>query len=335
MFFKNNLIFVLLLCFFSHSQVLSVYKKPAPQSPILGELNHSDWLTEMPIPEKKVKKTYFVKDKKGKRVKRVKYETLVPKEPPQFVPIKSKFGSNYAKRADLARYLERKADISGTYSSSTGSVVLKKSPNNPGLFTIIILNGPELDRAEFEASDLSVKRMKGHHRFTFQEPGCQLNIDLFNWQLKVVEKGCKDYRTPNFSLAGEYFTYTETLREAEVFQFPEIKFTYKKFFWCPEGPDSCEHTKDENGKVTITWSLDGNGFIERKAGKHSHVYRPYERIIPNKSEFYKGEKPIMLKTKRTDMSSEWMIWSYYPKAKRFKMVRAGTRPDAAYTEVFE
>lgn len=94
-------------------------------------------------------------------------------------------------------------------------------------------------------------------------------------------------------------------------------------------------TKDENGKVEIVWSVDGNGLIDRRTGDRVHTYRPYERIIPNKQEFYKDEKPITLKTKRTDMSSEWMIWYYYPKAKRFKMVRSGTRADVAYTEIYE
>lgn len=57
-----------------------------------------------------------------------------------------------------------------------------------------------------------------------------------------------------------------------------------------------------------------------------HKYRPMERMIPHKSDFYRGEKPVMLKTKRMDMSNEWMVWSYYPKAKRFKMTRLGARP---------
>ena len=93
--------------------------------------------------------------------------------------------------------------------------------------------------------------------------------------------------------------------------------------------------KDENGPVFITWSKGGKGFIERKAGETVHTYRPFEHVIPHKREFYKGEKPIAIKTKRTDMSGEWMIWYYYPKAERFKMVRAGMRYDIAYMEIYE
>jgi hypothetical protein len=35
------------------------------------------------------------------------------------------------------------------------------------------------------------------------------------------------------------------------------------------------------------------------------------------------------------MSNEWMLWYYYPKAERYKMVRAGNREDAAYMEIYE
>ena len=35
------------------------------------------------------------------------------------------------------------------------------------------------------------------------------------------------------------------------------------------------------------------------------------------------------------MSGEWMIWYYYPKAERLKMVRAGMREDIAYMEIYE
>ena len=48
-----------------------------------------------------------------------------------------------------------------------------------------------------------------------------------------------------------------------------------------------------------------------------------------------GEKPIALKTKRTDMSGEWMNWYFYPRAGRFKMMRSGQRYDAAYMEIYE
>ena len=335
MYLKKALLFVFVLAIFASAQNLTVYRKSDVSSPALGVLSHSDWVKELPIPPQKVKKTYYVKGKKGRKKKMTSYETVVPKEPPRFVPIKCKFGSGFANRADLARFLERVMDISGTYSSATGSAVLRKSPNSPGKFSLVILNGTESDRAEFEVSDLEVKEVNGHSRFTHQESDCRLDIDFYKRQIKILQSGCEDYSTSNYSLAGEYKTYTETKRQAETFHFPETRFTFKKFLWCPEGPDSCEKTKDENGKVEIVWSGDGNGLIDRRSGDRVHTYRPYERIIPNKQEFYKDEKPITLKTKRTDMSSEWMIWYYYPKAKRFKMVRSGTRADVAYTEIYE
>ena len=38
---------------------------------------------------------------------------------------------------------------------------------------------------------------------------------------------------------------------------PEQSFTYKYYKWCDSGYDSCKEEKDENGKVTITWSKGG------------------------------------------------------------------------------
>lgn len=335
MILKKILLFVCFITVFSFSQNLNVYRKSTDSSAVLGVLNHSDWVKEQPIPVKKIKKTYYVKDKKGRKTKKVKYETVTSNEPPRFVPVKCKYGSGYVNRADLARFFERAMDISGTYSSETGSAVLRKSPNSPGKFSLVILNGSDRERAEFEVGNLEVKEANGHSRFCFQEPDCRLDIDLFQRKLKILQTGCEAYSTSNYKLAGEYNNYTETIRRAETFQFPETKFTFKKFLWCPEGPDFCEKTKDENGNVEIVWSVNGEGMIERRSGDQIHTYRPYERMIPNRNDFYDGEKPIALKTKRTDMSSEWMLWLYFPKAERFKMVRMGTRADAAYTEIYE
>ncbi|HPW93738.1 MAG TPA: hypothetical protein PLT31_00985 [Fibrobacteraceae bacterium] len=335
MIFKKILLFVCFLTALSFSQSLTIYRKATDESSPLGTLSYSDWVKELPIKPKKVKKTYYVKNKKGKKVKKVKYETVTPKEPPRFIPVKCKFGSGYANRAELARFFERSKDISGTYSSKTGTAVLQKSPNNPGKFSLVILNGTETERAEFEVGNLELKEANGHSRFRFQEPDCRLDIDYFNRKITILQNGCDAYSTPNFKLGGEYDNYTEIIRRAETFHFPETKYTFKKFLWCPEGPDFCEKTKDENGKVEIVWSVNGEGLIERRSGDQIHTYRPYERMIPNRSDFYDGEKPIALKTKRTDMSSEWMLWLYYPKAERFKMVRIGTRNDAAYTEIYE
>ena len=100
-------------------ETLPVYKmvkgKINEETPV-GELNRSDWIKELPIPQVKVKKitwvkeTVQVKDKKGKVVKdkkgkpktKVKKKKVVnyvmedPKEPPKFVPIDCKFGQVYA-----------------------------------------------------------------------------------------------------------------------------------------------------------------------------------------------------------------------------------------------
>ena len=72
-----------------------------------------------------------------------------------------------------------------------------------------------------------------------------------------------------------------------------------------------------------------------KAGEDVHVYRPFEHMIPRKRDFYKGEKPVVIKTKRTDMAGEWMIWYFYAKAERLKMVRAGMNEETAYMEIYE
>ena len=116
---------------------------------------------------------------------------------------------------------------------------------------------------------------------------------------------------------------------------PEQTFKFKKYLWCGSGFDSCEKVKDDNGTVYITWSKDGKGFIERKAGETVNLYRPFENMIPRKRDFYKGEKPIVIKTKRPDMAGEWMIWYFYPKAERLKMVRAGMNEETAYMEIYE
>jgi hypothetical protein len=58
-------------------------------------------------------------------------------------------------------------------------------------------------------------------------------------------------------------------------------------------------------------------------------------MIPRKRDFYKGEKPVVIKTKRTDMAGEWMIWYFYAKAERLKMVRAGMNEETAYMEIYE
>ena len=179
---------------------MTIYRKATDESSPLGTLSYSDWVKELPIKPKKVKKTYYVKNKKGKKVKKVKYETVTPKEPPRFIPVKCKFGSGYANRAELARFFERSKDISGTYSSKTGTAVLQKSPNNPGKFSLVILNGTETERAEFEVGNLELKEANGHSRFRFQEPDCRLDIDYFNRKITILQNGCDAYSTPNFKL---------------------------------------------------------------------------------------------------------------------------------------
>ena len=339
-------------------ETLPVYKmvkgKINEDAPV-GELNRSDWIKELPIPQVKVKKvswvkeTVQVKDKKGKVVKDkkgkpktkvkkkkvVKYVMEDPKEPPKFVPIDCKIGQVYARRSELARFQQESMDLSGEYASTTGSLFLKKSPNNPGKFTVTIQNGPLGDRAEIEASDIPMEESTNGGRLSYKEEGCALDISILNRKVKVAQRGCMDYNSASFRLEGEYNTYKGNARRVEVFAMPEQTFKFKKYFWCGSGFDSCEKVKDDNGTVYITWSKDGKGFIERKAGEDVHVYRPFEHMIPRKRDFYKGEKPVVIKTKRTDMAGEWMIWYFYAKAERLKMVRAGMNEETAYMEIYE
>lgn len=319
-----------------------------------GMLTQSDWIKEMPIPQDSVKKvvevsdTTFTKDKKGNIVKdksgkpkfKVKSRKVVTwekvsGEPPKFVPVQCKFGDVWAKRADLARFKQAAADLSGVYVSATGSVILKKSPTNPRLFSVVIQNGPESGRAELEASNLEMKEVNGKSRLSYSEEGCSVEILIYNRQVKVAQRGCSDYSVGKFSLEGDYSTYRGNNRAAETFNMPEQTLKFKRYKWCPSGFDSCEDVKDDNGKVFITWSKGGNGFIERKAGDAVHTYRPFEYVIPHKRDYVNGEKPMAIKAKRTDMSGEWMIWYFYPKAERFKMVRAGMREENAYMEIYE
>lgn len=329
---------VCLVAFLSAEQTLPVYQKANPQSRILGKLNAADKVEELPIPPKKKKVVKYVKVKNSKKKKRVvKYVEVPPASPPEYIPVKTRFAKKgYVRRADLARFKERASDLSGIYSSATGAVTLSKSPNSPGRFNIRIQNGQGLSRAEFAAGNLPAKETMGHARFSFSEPGCQLDVDLFERKVRVAQKGCDDYNSKTNRLEGLYDSYAEYRHRAEVFGDPEVREEYGKYIWCPEGPSSCEKIRDEDGcDVEIVWSKDSKGMIERHCGERVHKYRPMERMIPHKQDFFHGEKPIMIKAKRTDMANEWMLWSYYPEAKRFKMVRFGVRPDAAYTEIYE
>ena len=321
----------------------------------MGNLSKSDWIKELPIPKDKVQKVSWVKetvevtDKKGRVVKdkkgRVKTKTkkkkvvtwieVDPKEPPTYVPIDCKYGTVWVRRAELARFQQEALDLSGEYASATGSVFLKKSPNNPKRFDIVIQNGPESARAEIEMGNLEIREANGRARFAYQEDGCVVDIAVTGRKVKVAQRGCTEYNAGSYTLAGDYDNYKGNTRRTVRFNMPEQEFKFKKFLWCGSGFDSCEEMKDENGAVYITWSKGGNGFIERKAGDNVHTYRPFEHVIPHKREFYKGEKPVAIKTKRTDMAGEWMIWYFYPKAERFKMVRAGMREDIAYMEIYE
>ena len=349
---------VLFVTFALAQETLPVYKKvreEVNESAPVGELSKSDWIKELPIPKDKVKKVSWVKetvevtdkkgrpvkDKKGRvktKVKRKKVETWVEvdsKEPPKFVPIECKYGSAWVRRAELARFQQESLDLSGEYASATGSVYLKKSPNNPKRFDVVIQNGPEGNRAEIEMGNLEIREAGRNARFAYQEDGCTVDIAVTGRKVKVAQRGCNEYNAGQYRLEGDYDNYKGNTRKAVKFNMPEVQIKYKKFFWCGSGFDSCEEMKDENGAVYITWSKGGNGFIERKAGETVHTYRPFEHVIPHKREFYKGEKPIAIKTKRTDMAGEWMIWYYYPQAERFKMVRAGMREDIAYMEIYE
>ena len=339
-------------------ETLPVYRKignEVSESAPVGNLSKSDWIKELPIPKDKVQKVSWVKetvevtDKKGRVVKdkkgRVKTKTkkkkvvtwieVDPKEPPTYVPIDCKYGTVWVRRAELARFQQEALDLSGEYASATGSVFLKKSPNNPKRFDIVIQNGPESARAEIEMGNLEIREANGRARFAYQEDGCVVDIAVTGRKVKVAQRGCTEYNAGSYTLAGDYDNYKGNTRRTVRFNMPEQEFKFKKFLWCGSGFDSCEEMKDENGAVYITWSKGGNGFIERKAGDNVHTYRPFEHVIPHKREFYKGEKPVAIKTKRTDMAGEWMFWYFYPKAERFKMMRAGMREETAYMEIYE
>ena len=359
---KKILISVICLALFASfsfaQEALSVYKKTRGQidedTPV-GSLLFTDYIKELPIPMDSVKKVTVVKekvvikdkkgnvkkDKKGnpktkmQRKRVVTWEKVEPSEPPRFVPIQCKLGEVWVKRADLARFKQASLDLSGEYASATGSVVLKKSPTNPRYFSFTIQNGPFGGRAELEASNVELRESNGHARLTYTEEGCTVDIAIADRKVRVAQRGCSEYNVGNYKLEGEYNTYKGNRRVVETFNMPEQSFKYKKYLWCGSGFDSCEKVKDDNGTVTITWSKDGNGFIERAAGEDSHIYRPFEHVIPHKRDFYNGEKPLAIKTKRTDMAGEWMIWYFYPQAQRFKMVRAGMREDIAYMEIYE
>jgi hypothetical protein len=359
---KKILISVICLALFASfsfaQEALSVYKKTRGQidedTPV-GSLLFTDYIKELPIPMDSVKKVTVVKekvvikdkkgnvkkDKKGnpktkmQRKRVVTWEKVQPSEPPRFVPIQCKLGEVWVKRADLARFKQASLDLSGEYASSTGSVILKKSPTNPRYFSFTIQNGPFGGRAELEASNVELRESNGHARLTYTEDGCTVDIAIADRKVRVAQRGCSEYNVGNYKLEREYNTYKGNRRVVETFNMPEQSFKYKKYLWCGSGFDSCEKVKDDNGTVTITWSKGGNGFIERAAGEDSHIYRPFEHVIPHKRDFYNGEKPLAIKTKRTDMAGEWMIWYFYPQAQRFKMVRAGMREDTAYMEIYE
>ena len=347
---KKILISVICLALFASfsfaQEALSVYKKTRGQidedTPV-GSLLFTDYIKELPIPMDSVKKVtvvkekVVVKDKKGnvkkdkkgnpktkmQRKRVVTWEKVQPSEPPRFVPIQCKLGEVWVKRADLARFKQASLDLSGEYASSTGSVILKKSPTNPRYFSFTIQNGPFGGRAELEASNVELRESNGHARLTYTEDGCTVDIAIADRKVRVAQRGCSEYNVGNYKLEGEYNTYKGNRRVVETFNMPEQSFKYKKYLWCGSGFDSCEKVKG------------GNGFIERAAGEDSHIYRPFEHVIPHKRDFYNGEKPLAIKTKRTDMAGEWMIWYFYPQAQRFKMVRAGMREDTAYMEIYE
>lgn len=320
-------------------ETLPVYQKENPNSRILGVLKASDSAVELPIPPKKKKVVKYVKQRNSKKKKRVvKYEVVKDAPPPEYIPVKTKFGKKgYVRRADFSRFKERAKDLSGIYSSPTGSVVLSKSPNSPGMFNIRIQNGPERGRAEFEAGNVPAREGAGEHtRFSYSEPGCNIDVDLFERKVRVAQRGCDEYNSNFAKLEGTYDRYQEYRHRAEVFRDPEVRATFKKFSWCPEGPNSCERIRDEDDcTVEIVWSKESQGIIERRCGEMVHKYRPMERMIPHKQDFYRGEKPVMIKAKRMDMANEWMVWSYYPEASRFKLMRLGTKPETAYMEIYE
>lgn len=336
---KKIILLLTCLCtFIFAAETLPVYQKENPESRILGYLTATDKVEELPIPPMRKKVVKYIKQKKSKKKKKVvKYENVPRTEPPEYIPVKTRFAKQgYVRRADLARFKERSSDLSGIYSSSTGSVILSKSPNSPGRFNIQIQNGDGASRAEMAMGNVQAREEFGHTRFDYQEDGCKIAIDLFERKVRVAENGCEEYDSPHFKLAGTYDVYKEYRHRAEVFRDSEVSEKFKKFVWCPEGPSSCEKIRDEDDcDVEIIWSKNSQGMIERHCGDQVHKYRPMERMIPHKRDFFNGEKPMMLKTKRTDMANEWMIWYYYPQANRFKMVRQGTRSDVAYMEVYE
>ncbi len=360
--------FVLFATSLYAQQELRVYAKEDPNSKVLGELSYVDLarIEELPIPPERKKVVTYEVDKKAlnacldrnkaikdkrkrkskdnacqKKVKQKAIESWVDvprKDIPEFIPIKSRIANiGYVRRADLARFKERASDQSGKYSSATGYVILEKSPNSPGKFNITIQNGPVSGRAEIAAGNVPVQHVGSRERFHYSEPGCTIDIDLFLRQVQVVETGCAEYHVGDLGFAGQYPRYDELKRVAESFNGePTYKGSFRKFLWCPAGESSCEKIKDESGcKVEIVWSVDGSGVIERRCDEGVHKYRPMERMIPHRGDFLNGEKPIMWKTKRADMAKEWMIWYYYPKAERFKMVRMGDKPENAYMEIYE
>ena len=330
-------------------ETLSVYKKvnhEVDEAHPVGSLSMSDWIKELPLPPDSIKHVRIEKErrevvKNGKKkiqkvTKRfISWEVRKPKEPPRFVPIDCRLGKVYVKRAELARFQQESKDLSGEYASATGSVFLRKSPNNPKRFDVIIQNGPVTERSEIEMGNLEIHESNGHARLSYHEEGCNVEIAVSNRKVQVAQRGCYEYNIGKYKLEGEYPTYKGNTRKAEVFDMPEKQFKFKKYFWCGSGFDSCEKVKDDKGTVIITWSKGGNGFVERRVGEEVHTYRPFEHMIPHKRDYYKGEKPYVIKTKRTDMSGEWMIWYYYPKAERLMMVRAGMREDIAYMEIYE
>lgn len=336
-----NRILCLVVClaaFLFAEEKLPVYKTDNPSSQVIGYLTVSDKVEELPIPPKKKKVVKYVKQRDSKKKKRVvQYVDLPPGPPPEYIPVKTRFAKKgYVRRADLARMKERATDLSGIYSSPTGSVVLTKSPNSPGRFNIVIQNGHGKFRAAISMGNVQAREQFGHTRFSYSEPGCNVDVDLFERRVRVAQKGCEEYNSSRNTLSGNYDEYKEYRHRAEVFNDPEVTAKFRKFVWCPEGPSSCEKIRDEDGcDVEIVWSKDSRGMIERHCDDRVHKYRPMESMIPHKQDFYNGEKPIMVKAKRTDMANEWMIWSYYPEAKRFKMVRQGMRADAAYMEIYE
>lgn len=317
-------------------QSLTIYAQENEKSKVRGTITYADFVEELPIPKKKKKKTIYVKNKKGKKKKKVIYEEITPKEPPTFIPVKTKFGKGFVRRAEFARFKEKASDLSGRYASVSGHVILEKSPNSPGKFNVTIQNGPLDGRAEIAFGNAPIINAGEHKRFQYSEPGCKIDVDLYQRKVRVAQQGCTEYNYGNYTLAGVYDRFSERSRKAEVFNEPERKAKFKKFVWCPEGSFSCEKIRDEDDcTVEIVWSAGGTGVIERRCDDRVHKYRPFERMIPAKKDFLNGEKPIIWKTKRTDMSNEWMLWYYYPKAERYKMVRAGSREDAAYMEIYE